>query len=85
MTRLRGIDYEAGMALFEADGHFVVVDTNKKDVVQVETELTAVTAGGWLKVAGVQKRVETMLTMTGAHGVLDIHPDASSAIKSFGA
>ena len=45
----------------------------------------ATAAGGVLKVAGVQKRVETMLTMTGAQDVLDIHPDAPSAIKSFGA
>jgi anti-anti-sigma factor len=44
----------------------------------------ATAAGGVLKVAGVQKRVETMLTMTGAQDVLDIHPDAPSAIKSFG-
>jgi anti-anti-sigma factor len=45
----------------------------------------ATAAGGVLKVAGVQKRVETMLTMTGAQNVLDIHPDEPSAIKSFGA
>ena len=44
----------------------------------------ATAAGGFLKVAGVQKRVETMLTMTGVQDVLDIHPDAPSAIKSFG-
>lgn len=50
MTRLRGVDYEAGMALFEADGHFVVVDTNKRDVVQVESDLEAITASAWLKV-----------------------------------
>ncbi|MBF8299818.1 MAG: spoIIAA, partial [Acidobacteria bacterium] len=37
-----------------------------------------------LKLAGVQKRVETMLTMTGAQDVLEIHPDAPSAIRSFG-
>src|SRR3970040_854527 len=42
-------------------------------------------AGGALKLAGVQKRVETMLTMTGAQNFLEIHPDASSAIRSFGA
>lgn len=41
-------------------------------------------AGGALKLAGVQKRVETMLTMTGAQDVLEIHPDEPSAIKSFG-
>lgn len=45
----------------------------------------ATAAGGFLKVVGVQKRVETMLTMTGAQDVLDIHADTSSAMKSFGA
>ena len=42
-------------------------------------------AGGTLKLTGVQKRVETMLTMTGAHNFLEMHPDESSAVKSFGA
>jgi anti-sigma B factor antagonist len=41
-------------------------------------------AGGTLKLAGVQKRVETMLTMTGAHNFLEMHPDEASAVKSFG-
>jgi anti-anti-sigma factor len=41
-------------------------------------------AGGTLKLAGVQKRVETMLTMTGAHNFLEMHPDESSAVRSFG-
>ena len=44
----------------------------------------AAAAGGALKLAGIQKRVETMLSMTGAESVLDIHADAPSAIKSFG-
>ena len=51
----------------------------------MDLDRQATAAGGLLKVAGVQKRVETMLTMTGAQDVLDIHPDATSAIKSFGA
>ena len=42
-------------------------------------------AGGALKLAGVQKRVETMLTMTGAQNFIEIHPDEPSAVKSFGA
>ena len=42
-------------------------------------------AGGALKLAGVQKRVETMLTMTGAQNFIEVHPDEPSAIKSFGA
>ncbi|MCA1584833.1 MAG: STAS domain-containing protein [Acidobacteria bacterium] len=41
-------------------------------------------AGGSLKLAGVQKRVETMLTMTGAHNFLEMHPDEASAVTSFG-
>ena len=45
----------------------------------------ATAAGGSLKLAGVQKRVETMLTMTGAHNFLEIHADEPSALKSFGA
>jgi anti-anti-sigma factor len=45
----------------------------------------ASTAGGVLKLAGVQKRVETMLTMTGAQNFLEIHADEAAAVKSFGA
>jgi len=45
----------------------------------------ATAAGGTLKLSGVQKRVETMLTMTGAQNFLDIHADEPSAVKSFGA
>jgi anti-sigma B factor antagonist len=42
-------------------------------------------AGGHLKLSGVQKRVETMLTMTGAQNFIEIHTDEPTAIKSFGA
>jgi anti-anti-sigma factor len=41
-------------------------------------------AGGALKLAGVQKRVETMLTMTGAHNFLEVHADQAAALASFG-
>jgi anti-sigma B factor antagonist len=44
----------------------------------------ATAAGGKLKLAGVQKRVETMLTMTGAQNFLEIHGDEASAVRSFG-
>ena len=43
------------------------------------------TAGGHLKLCGVQKRVETMLTLTGAQNFIEIHADETAAIKSFGA
>lgn len=42
-------------------------------------------AGGHLKLSGVQKRVETMLTMTGTQNFIEIHADEPSAVKSFGA
>ena len=42
------------------------------------------TAGGHLKLSGVQKRVETMLTMTGAQNFLEIHADEPTAVRSFG-
>jgi anti-anti-sigma factor len=41
-------------------------------------------AGGAFKLSGVQRRVETMLTMTGAHNFIDIHQDEARAIESFG-
>ena len=41
-------------------------------------------AGGHFKLSGVQKRVETMLTMTGAQNFIEIHADEPSAVKSFG-
>jgi anti-sigma B factor antagonist len=42
-------------------------------------------AKGAFKLSGVQKRVETMLTMTGAHNFLEVHGDEASALASFGA
>ena len=42
------------------------------------------TAGGHLKLSGVQKRVETMLRMTGAQNFIEIHADEPAAVKSFG-
>ena len=42
------------------------------------------TSGGRLKLSGVQKRVETMLTLTGAQNFIEIHADEPTAVKSFG-
>jgi anti-sigma B factor antagonist len=44
----------------------------------------ATAAGGAFKLAGVQKRVGTMLTMTGAHNFLEVHDTEASALASFG-
>jgi anti-anti-sigma regulatory factor len=41
-------------------------------------------AGGTLKLSGVQRRVETMLTMTGAQNFIEVHADEGGALKSFG-
>ena len=41
-------------------------------------------AGGAVRLIGVQKRVETMLTMTGALNFLQAHPDEAGALASFG-
>jgi anti-anti-sigma factor len=43
----------------------------------------ATAAGGSLKLAGVQKRVETMLTMTGAHNFIQLFADEPTALASF--
>jgi anti-sigma B factor antagonist len=43
----------------------------------------AAAAGGALKLAGVQKRVETMLTMTGAHNFIPLFADEAAALASF--
>jgi anti-anti-sigma factor len=39
--------------------------------------------GGRLKLSGVQKRVHTMLTLTGAPNFIDILADEAAAITSF--
>ena len=41
-------------------------------------------AGGSLKLCGVQKRVATMLTMTGANNFLEVYDDLPSGLASFG-
>ena len=40
---------------------------------------------GHMALSGVQKRVETMLTMTGTQNFIQLFADESSALKSFGA
>ena len=43
----------------------------------------ATQAGATLKLAGVQRRVETMLTLVGANQFMEIYPDTVSAVNSF--
>ena len=39
---------------------------------------------GTLKLAGLQPRVETMLSMTGVHKIIEIHREEASALAAFG-
>ena len=82
----------AVMALLTGGDKKVMIDLSKVTYVDSATigclmdlyrQATAV--GGTLKLAGVQKRVETMLTMTGTQNFIEVHPDAESALASFGA
>ena len=41
-------------------------------------------AGGSLKLAGVQNRVETMLTLTGTQNFIELYADEAAAVGSFG-
>ena len=78
-------------ALFTAGDRKVLLDLSAVTYVDSATigclmdlYRQASAAGGVLKLAGVQKRVETMLTMTGAHRFIEVHGDEASAFKSFG-
>ncbi|MEQ1572740.1 MAG: STAS domain-containing protein [Vicinamibacterales bacterium] len=78
--------------LFSGGGQKVLLDLSEVTYVDSATigclmdlYRQAATAGGALKLAGVQKRVETMLTMTGAETFLEIHLDEPAALRSFGA
>ena len=39
---------------------------------------------GAVKLAGVQPRVETMISMTGVHKLIDIHREEAAALAAFG-
>jgi anti-anti-sigma factor len=40
--------------------------------------------GGAMKLSGLQRRVETMLTMTGVHKIVDVCRDEEEALAAFG-
>jgi anti-sigma B factor antagonist len=82
----------AVMSLLAGGDKKVVIDLSKVTYVDSATigclmdiyrQISA--AGGHLRLAGVNKRVETMLTMTGAHNFLKMFPDEAGALASFGA
>jgi anti-sigma B factor antagonist len=41
--------------------------------------------GGKLRLAGLQARVETMLSMTGVHRLIDVYRDEAAAVAAFSA
>jgi anti-anti-sigma factor len=41
-------------------------------------------SAGVLRLAALQPRVETMLSMTGVHKILALHPDEDAAVAAFG-
>jgi anti-anti-sigma factor len=78
-------------SVFEAGSKHVLLDFSQVTYVDSATigclmdlYRQSVAKGGKLKLAGVQKRVETMLTMTGAHNFLEMHPTEAAAVASFG-
>ena len=82
----------AVMSLLAAGDKKVVIDLSKVTYVDSATigclmdiYRQTTTSGGELRLAGVNKRVETMLTMTGAHNFLKMFPDEAGALASFGA
>ena len=82
---------EAVTTMIEEGAHNVLIDLSP--VVYVDSASIgclmdlyrkSAAAGGTLKLANVQKRVETMLTMTGAQHFIEIHDDEPDALATFG-
>ena len=78
-------------SVFDAGSKHVLLDFSKVTYVDSATigcfmdlYRTISGVGGALKLAGVQKRVETMLTMTGTQNFIQLFSDEASAVKSFG-
>jgi len=81
----------AVMALISAGDRKVLLDMSKVNYVDSATigclmdmYRQSAAAGGTLGLSGVQKRVETMLTMTGAHKFLQLFADEASALQQIG-
>ncbi len=75
----------------EAGGRKVVIDLSAVAYVDSATigclmdlYRQASGVGGALVLAGVQKRVKTMLTMTGAHNFLAMHATEAEALRALG-
>lgn len=78
-------------ALFDRSPPRVIIDMSRVAYIDsasigclMDLYRQASQGGGALKLAGVQRRVETMLTMTGVHKFIELHADDASAVRSFG-
>ena len=49
----------------------------------VEIHRTLQDRGGAVKLSGLQRRVQTILTMAGIHRVVDVHRDEEEALAAF--
>ena len=81
----------AVMSLLTGGDKKVMIDLSKVTYVDSATigclmdlYRQSATAGVALGLAGVQKRVETMLTMTGAHKFLTLYADEATALEQLG-
>lgn len=85
-------DFSESISALVADGESkVIVDMSQVSYVDsasigclMDLYRQTTQAGGSLKLAGVQKRVETMLTMTGTQNFIELHADEATAVSSFG-
>ena len=84
-------DFSGAVAALVAAGrHNIVIDLTPVTYIDsaaigclMDLYRQATQAKAILKLAGVQRRVETMLTLVGANQFMDIYADAAAAVKSF--
>jgi len=84
-------DFTQSVSALLRDSQKVVIDLTSVSYVDSATigclmdlYRQASSAGGTLALAGVQKRVETMLTMTGAHNFLKLYSTEADAVRALG-
>ncbi len=85
-------DFSESVSSIIADGESrVVIDMSNVTYVDSATigcfmdfYRQATNAGGGLRLANVQKRVESVLTITRTQQFIEIHPDEHAAVASFG-
>ena len=85
-------DFSAAVSGLVAEGESkVVIDMSQVSYVDsasigclMDFYRQSTQAGGSLKLAGVQNRIETMLTLTGTQNFIELYADEAAAVGSFG-